>query len=66
MSRDAAEAVLKRGFSESDHQRMEALAEKARQGTLTDEEREETESYERISSLLGLLKSKARLSLKRQ
>ncbi len=66
MSRDAAESVLKMGFSESDRRRMEFLAEKARCGTLTDEEREEADSYERVSSLLGLLKSKARLSLKRQ
>ena len=65
MSREAAESVLKLGFSEFDQRRMEALAEKARRGSLTDEEHEEAESYERVSSLIGLLKSKARVSIKR-
>lgn len=66
MSREAAVAVLKLGFSALDKQRMEALAERARRGLLTEEEREEADSYERVSSLIGLLKSKARVSLNRQ
>jgi hypothetical protein len=43
---------------------MHELAEKARSGELTDEERLEADGYERVSSLLGILQSKARLSLK--
>jgi hypothetical protein len=43
---------------------MNDLAEKARQGTLTDEERAQIESYERVGHMIGLLQSKARRSLK--
>lgn len=59
-----AAELLKWGFSDADKQRMSDLAEKARQGTLTPEEQAETEGYERVSSFLGLVKSKARRSLK--
>ena len=38
-------------------------AEKARQGSLTPEEQDEIEDYERVGHLLGMLQSKARLSL---
>ena len=56
-----ARELLKWGFS--DRQRMSALALKARQGTLDSEENAEIEAYERVSSFLGLVKSKARRSL---
>ena len=62
ISPGVAEELLKLGFSEDDHKRMSELAEKARQGTLTPEERAETEGFERVSSFLGFLKSKARKS----
>jgi hypothetical protein len=55
--------LLKWGFPEADKQRMAVLASRARQGILTAEEQVETESYERVSSFLGLVKSKARRSL---
>ena len=58
-----ASELLKWGFPEADKQRMAELAAKARQGTLTAEEQVETEGYERVSSFLGLVKSKARRSL---
>jgi hypothetical protein len=64
MSRAAAEEILKLSFAETDCQRMSELAAKARAGTLTLEEQAETNGYERISSLLGFLKSKARVSLR--
>jgi hypothetical protein len=51
-------------FSDFDQQRMSWLAEKARAGTLSPEERAESESYERVSSFIGILKSKARRSLR--
>ena len=38
-------------------------AAKARQGALTPEEQAQAESFERVSSFLGLVKSKARRSL---
>jgi hypothetical protein len=58
-----ASELLKWGFPEADKQRMSELAAKARQGTLTAEEQAQTEGYERVSSFLGLVKSKARRSL---
>lgn len=58
-----AAEFLKWSFAESDIQRMSELAEKARLGSLTPEEQAETESFERVSSFLGVIKSKARRSL---
>lgn len=58
-----ASELLKWGYSEADKQRMTELAAKARQGTLTAAEQAETEGYERVTSFLGLVKSKARRSL---
>ncbi len=64
LSRSAAEEILKFSFSDIDRQRMSELAAKARAGALTPDEQAETDGYERIDSLLGFLKSKARLSLR--
>ena len=58
-----ASELLNWGFPEAGKQRMTVLAAKARLGTLTIEERSEAESYERVSSFLGLVKSNARRSL---
>ena len=55
-----AAELLKWGFPEYDKQRMSELAAKARLGALSAEEQAETEVYERVSSFLGLVKSKAR------
>jgi uncharacterized protein YnzC (UPF0291/DUF896 family) len=43
---------------------MNALAERAREGTLTADEREELENYRRVGHLLGLMQSKARIALR--
>ncbi len=59
----AAKAILEISFPMSDVRRMNELAEKARQGSLTPEEQDEIEDYERVGHLLGMLQSKARLSL---
>lgn len=64
MSRAAAEAILRFDFQESDHQRMSELVAKARAGTMTTEEAAEAAGYGRVSSILGYLKSKARVSLR--
>ena len=58
-----ASELLKWGFTPIDHERMAVLAAKARDGSLSDAERAEAEGYERVSSFLGLVKSKARRSL---
>ena len=62
---EAARAILELHFGPSDVERMNELASKARKGTLTEDERHETESYERIGSFVGLMQSKARRSLQR-
>jgi len=66
MSASAAKGILTLGFSPADKDRMHTLAAKARAGTLTSDEHAEVEAYNRIGSLLGILKSKARRALKRR
>lgn len=51
-------------LSEDDRDRVNKLAAKAREETLTAEERSELDDYERITALLELIQSKARVSLK--
>ncbi len=59
----AAEAILTMGFKAADKQRINELGEKARLGTLTNEEQAEADSYERVGHFISLLKTKARQSL---
>lgn len=59
-----ATEVLKWKFSDADQSRMQELAAKARAGSLDDREAEESEAFGRVSSFLGMVKSKARRSLK--
>src|SRR5437588_5378032 len=60
LSKATAKGILTLAFSPADKDRMDLLAAKARAGELTDGEQHEVEAYSRISSLLGILKSKAR------
>jgi hypothetical protein len=60
----AAKAILTLGYAKTDKERMQQLAAKAREGTLSSQELAEVEAYSRIGSLLGVLKSKARRALK--
>jgi hypothetical protein len=64
VSPDKAAALLSLEFTEHDRDRMRVLAEKARRGELSEVERDEAATYERIDSFLALVQSKARLSLK--
>jgi hypothetical protein len=61
-----AKGFLALGFGSADKDRMHDLAAKVRDGSLTPDELAEVEAYSRISSLLGILKSKARRSLERR
>lgn len=61
---EAARSLLSFRLSPTDWERVNDLAAKARSGTLAPEERAELDDYERITCLLELLQSKARLSLK--
>jgi hypothetical protein len=61
---EAARSILSFRLSPADWERVNELAAKARTDTLTVEERAELDEYERITCLLELMQSKARLSLK--
>jgi len=61
---DTARMILTFDFGQTDRERMNQLAEKAREGTLTVEEQAEIDCYERVGHFLSLLHAKARISLK--
>jgi hypothetical protein len=61
-----ARAILQLDFEPRDHARMHELSLKAREGTLSAEERAEIDAYGRIGSLLDQMHSLARRSLKRR
>ena len=61
----AARALLQLNFSQADLERADDLAAKARSGKLSADEERELEEYRTVGTALELLKSKARLSLKR-
>jgi uncharacterized protein YnzC (UPF0291/DUF896 family) len=65
LSTDVARYILTLSFPQPDVDRMHELANKARAGTLTLEERIELDNYERVGHLLSLMKSKARKALKK-
>ena len=65
LSPETARYILRLDFPKEDLERMDVLAEKARKGTLEDEERAEAENYEHVGHLLAMMQSKARRSLKR-
>lgn len=62
LSREVARFLLRLDFGEPDHARMQELAEKSNNGTLSDDERLELQNYVRIGNVLALMQSKARLS----
>ena len=64
-SKEAAESILVFDFPPADVRRMDALANKAREGSLSADEEAELENYRRAGRSLELLQSNARLSLKR-
>jgi hypothetical protein len=64
MSRDVAEYLLSIDFADDDTERMNVLAERAREGNLTAEEAAELDRYLHVGSLLSILQSKAGRFLK--
>ncbi len=64
LSPEKARLILQLRFPDEDLQRMRALSAKARAGTLTPEENEEMETYERVGHVVSILKSRARQVLK--
>ena len=65
MSPESARAILDLRFDPSALRRMNELAEKNRQGTLTEPERQEMDKYVRVGNFLNLMQAKARLFLDR-
>lgn len=65
-SREVADFLLSIDFDGNDLERMNLLAERARQGGLTPEEGAELDSYLHVGSLLSILQSRARRFLKRE
>ncbi|HTU18358.1 MAG TPA: hypothetical protein VMG10_09895 [Gemmataceae bacterium] len=63
MSAEAARALLGFRFKESTVARINELAEKSRQGTLTPTERALLERYQRVGNFLNLIHAKARCAL---
>jgi hypothetical protein len=63
-SPEVAREILSIQLSPEDQSHMRELSGKAQEGTLTADEQEEVESYRRVGYWLGVLWSKARLSLK--
>ena len=64
LSPDAAQSILRFELTPEDRDAVNALAAKARDGSLSPDERSVLDEYERITALLELMQSKARLSLK--
>jgi hypothetical protein len=63
MSPEAAKALLGLRFNEAAVARINALAEKNRQGTLSGAERALLERYQRVGNFLNLVHAKARCAL---
>ncbi len=63
-SPELAREILSFDFTREDKERMQRLANLARQGGLNAEERAEIDGYERVGHFINILQSKARRSLK--
>jgi hypothetical protein len=64
LPRDLARTLLDVEFSERDKARMHDLAVRNQEDALSSEEKEELFGFAKAGSLLGILKSKARRTLK--
>jgi len=64
-SADVARALLRLDFPPRDHARVEELSAKASDGMLEAHEREELEEYLRVSDMVAIIQSKARMILQR-
>ena len=64
LSEQAAQSILAMQFGPEDRERMQVLADKAKEGSLTPDEEKEIENYERVGHYLAILQSKARIALK--
>jgi len=65
-SPEAARSLLQLNFDQVDRDRMHEFSIKVQEGTLGGAEQQELENYRRVGYFLDLLRSKARLALKKQ
>lgn len=65
LSPEAARSLLKLTFPKEDKERVTCLLAKNQEGQLNADEQAELDEYLRADAFLSVLKSKARLSLKR-
>lgn len=64
LSPEAARSILHIQFAQRDVDRMHVLLDKGNEGTISPDEKEEANAYERVGHMLALLQSKARSTLK--
>jgi hypothetical protein len=62
---EVAQAILQLDFDQQDRDRMRELAVKNQEGQLNKDEEEELECYRRIGYFVDLMRSKARIVLKK-
>jgi hypothetical protein len=65
LSLELAQAILAFDYDEQDRKRMHELAVKDQRGKLTKDEEVELDGYRRVGYFVDLMRSKARVSLKR-
>ena len=63
MPEPSAKAVLEWSFNDDAKCRMEELADRNGEGTITDAERQELEAFVNVGQVIAILQAKARLSL---
>lgn len=63
LSPEKAAAIASLAFAPEDERRMRELMELNNRRPLTDAERVEMESFQRVGNLLGILQARARLAL---
>ena len=64
LTMEVAQSVLRWKFTDRALARMNDLADRNSEGTITAQERQDLEKYLRVGSLINILQAKARLSLK--
>ena len=64
LSPEGVNAILRLRFRQGDVDRMNELAALARDGELTEAQRQELETYNHIGHALAIMQSKARISLR--
>jgi hypothetical protein len=65
LSPEAARIILRWEFPAEDRRRMHALLQKGQKGKMSATEQDAMENYRRVGYLLDIMRSKARLALKK-